>query len=113
MRTFPAAFLLASAVLLAGCSGGSDGGDGGAAPQTHEIAMHSGMYEPAAVTAANGDILRFEAHDTTHSAKTTDGTYDAGDIAQGTSKDVTLGKAGTFTFKCRFHASMQLTVTVA
>lgn len=102
--------LLVATLLLAGCSGGSDGGT--PAGQTTEIAMHNQVYEPAKVTVAKGDVLRFAAHDTAHSARTMDGSYDAGDIAQGQSKDVAMDRAGTFVFKCRFHSAMQLTVTV-
>lgn len=105
------ATLAVVALLLAGCSGGS-GTDPGATPQTHDIAMHGGVYEPSKVTVAKGDTLQFEAHDTTHSARTMDGTYDAGDIPQGGAKDLVMGTAGTFVFKCRFHPSMQLTATV-
>ena len=107
-----AACLLASAVLLAGCSGGGSDPEDATPPVTKEIAMHGGMYEPDRVTVNKGDTLRFAAHDTMHSAKTMDGSYDAGDIAQGTEKDVVMGKAGTFVFKCRFHGAMQLTATV-
>lgn len=95
---------------LAGCA------DSGSTPpptaQTVDIAMHGGVFEPDQVTVAKGTILHFEAHDTTHSAKSTDGTYNAGDIAMGASKDVTLSKAGSFTFKCRFHAGMELSAVV-
>ena len=107
-----AACLLVSCLLLAGCSGGGSDGDGAPAPQTKAIGMHGGTYDPSQVTVRKGDSLRFEAHDATHSAKTMDGSYDAGDIAQGQSKSVVMDKAGTFVFKCRFHPSMQLTATV-
>lgn len=111
MRVLPAALLLASALLLAGCSE-PDPGANTTAPVTHEIAMHSQTYEPSTITVAKGDLLQFQAHDTTHAAKSTDGTYDAGDIPVGTVKDLAMSTAGTFTFKCHFHPPMQLTVTV-
>lgn len=110
MRILPVLLLLTLA--LAGCSS-SGGGDGDASPaEVKEIAMHSQKYEPSTVTVAKGTILRFEAHDTAHSAQTADGMYNSGDIAQGTSKDITMDKAGTFVFHCRFHPAMQLTATV-
>lgn len=105
---------LALPVLLIGLAGCTDPDSAPSAPgQTVLIAMHGGIFEPDTLAAAKGTILQFEAHDATHSAKTTDGTYNAGDIAMGSSKDVTLSKAGSFTFKCRFHAGMELDVTVS
>ena len=110
VRLLVASVLLASTLALAGC------GDGGGKETTdapvQDIAMHGGLYEPGSVTVAKGTILRFEAHDTTHSARTQDGRYDAGDVAVGQHKDVTMDKAGTYVFQCRFHSGMRLTATV-
>lgn len=107
------AFALALVLLLVGLAGCSDSGSPAADGPTIPIAMHGGVFEPDTLTASKGTILRFEAHDVMHSAKTTDGTYNAGDIAADSSKSVTLSKAGSFTFKCRFHAGMELDVVVS
>lgn len=109
MRALAVALLLLL-VALAGCS---DSGSPAPAGQTVTIAMHGGVFDPDTLTAAKGTVLKFESHDTTHSARTTDGTYNAGDIPVDTSKSVTLSKAGSFTFKCRFHAGMELDVVVS
>jgi plastocyanin len=113
MRAWVAVSLL-SMMFLAGCSGGGGGSDSdGGDAEVKEIAMHNQMYEPSTTTVTKGTILRFEAHDTTHTAQTSDGAYNSGDIAQGSQKDITMDKTGTFVFHCRFHSKMQLTVTVA
>lgn len=104
---------LALPLLLVGLAGCTDPDPAPTPAPTVTIAMHGGIYEPDTLTATKGTVLHFEAHDAMHSAKTTDGTYNAGDIAMGSSKDVTLSKAGSFTFKCRFHAGMELDVTVS
>ncbi len=98
---------------LAGCSDPDPLPPPSVQPVVVAVAMHSGIYDPDTLSVAQGAVLRFQAHDTMHSAKSTDGTYNAGDIAMGTSKDVTLSKAGAFTFECRFHAGMVLDVQVS
>lgn len=103
--------LLVTALALAGCSG-SGGDPDEDAPEVKEIAMHNQMYEPSTVTVAKGGVLRFEAHDTAHTAQTTDGMFNTGRIEQGTSRDVVMGTAGTFVFHCQYHSKMQLTATV-
>ena len=109
--------LLATLVLTAGClaeepAEDGDDGDGGAAAQVHDVGMHNRVFDPSSLSVPKGHTLRFAAHDTMHSAGSTNGVYDAGDIPQGQSKDMLLDQAGTFTITCRFHPGMQMALTV-
>jgi plastocyanin len=110
-------------VLLPGClvkvaDDEADGGDGEgttngpAGPWVEEVAMHDQRFEPSSLTVARNDTIHFFAQDATHSVQSTNGVYDQGDVAQGESVNLIANLAGTYTFQCRFHASMRMSLTV-
>lgn len=114
----PSIALLALAVvpLLAGCS------DDGVEPQpdaaVHDVYIHGNAFDPAATAATSlampaGDTLRFENHDAHAHTATILGGLDSGDIAgNGGEHRFHDMPAGTYTFACRHHPGMRVTVTV-
>lgn len=116
MRPFALVALVLCASLLAGCSGA---GNGEAKPpaREHAIAIHGTDYHPNTLVAAAGDSLWFENHEAvphTATAKASPmGDLESGDIApDGGDHTVTDLKAGAYTFTCRHHSNMRLSVTV-
>lgn len=65
----------------------------------------SGLHVGDVVTWQNDDILR-------HTATARDKSFDI-DLPPHSSKELTLKKAGTFAFYCKFHPGMTGTLVVA
>lgn len=101
--------LLASAsfvlvTLLAGCS---DGGEVGA-----EVAIHNFVFDPASITVADGESVRFVNHDTARHTATADGGAFELDLAGGEEGTVKVDP-GTYQYHCKLHASMRGTLVVS
>ncbi len=112
-----AVLLWVSSLALAGCS---DAGDTPPAPTTDdgapdaEVSIHGFAFDPKTLSVQVGDRVRFTNHDSAaHTATADDGSWDTGSLGGGDSDDVAFDQAGTISYKCRFHASMTGTVTVA
>ncbi|MEK6974823.1 MAG: cupredoxin domain-containing protein [Candidatus Thermoplasmatota archaeon] len=103
------------AVLLAGCSG-ANAADDVPAVQVNDVAIHGMQYAPRTMMMASGDSLRFENHETRmHTATAVAspmGDLDSGDLALGETHVFEGMQPGTYTFTCKHHADMRLTVTV-
>jgi plastocyanin len=102
-----ASLLFLSALTLAGCSS--------EAPLGAEGAIHGNTFDPATFTIDKGERIHFANHDSVEHSVTADGSgggsFDR-DIEGGEEGDVTFPNAGTFTFHCKYHASMRGSVTV-
>jgi plastocyanin len=113
----PAVAAIALAVLVSACGSHS-------APPTHSASTprHSGTtrvtisgyaYQPTKITAAPGTKITFTNHDqTAHTATSKKTGFDSGTIKPGKSATITVGKPGTYTYYCQFHAFMHATITV-
>jgi plastocyanin len=116
-----------TAVLLTSCGGG--GGNSGSATQSASSASGSGQgsagggdavsisnfkFSPGTVTVKSGTKVTVANNDgTAHTATSDDGsTFDTGDIDPGSSKTVTLSKAGTVKYHCSIHPFMHGTIVV-
>jgi plastocyanin len=130
--------LVAAAVLLAaGCSSSnkSSSGSSTSAPSTLPVPSSSSTeatssgngasaaptkvtikdfaFGPKSVTVKVGQSVEFTNTDgVTHTATSTSGAFDTGDLDSGASKAVTFAHAGTFPYHCSIHNSMTGTVTV-
>ena len=96
-----------SAVLLAAA--------GPAAAAEHVVRMAGNAYEPAAVEAKVGDVIRFVNDDADwHEVfvPTADFALDLGKQEQGTETTLTLTRPGTFEVECVHPLPMLLTVEV-
>jgi plastocyanin len=96
-----------SAVLLAAA--------GPAAAAEHVVRMAGNAYEPAAVEAKVGDVIRFVNDDADwHEVfvPTADFALDLGKQEQGTETTLTLTRPGTFEVECVHHLPMLLAVEV-
>ncbi len=70
-------------------------------------------FQPQNVTIKKGDTLVWTNNDQmAHTVTSTDKSVDSGDIASGKTFSFTFTKAGKFTYNCKYHPSMQGTVTV-
>ena len=64
------------------------------------------------VSGAAGDVIEWTNKDfVAHTATADDKSFDTGKVDTGQSKRVTVRKAGTFGYFCRYHAGMRGTVT--
>ena len=96
-----------SAVLLAAA--------GPAAAAEHVVRMAGNAYEPAAVEAKVGDVIRFVNDDADwHEVfvPTAGFALDLGKQEQGTETTLTLTRPGTFEVECVHHLPMLLAVEV-
>lgn len=98
------ALALSVLTLLAGCS---EGGASGSA----NVDIHGFKFDPATITIQRGDSVTFTNHDS--AAHTATGTgFDTGSLSTDASKAITFSTAGTFQYRCTFHASMTGTIVV-
>ena len=107
--------VLGATMLAVAACGGSGGGTdtttgGGAEGATITIAdfAFSGPSSVAVgdtVTVVNND-------DTAHTWSATDGTFNSGNLAPGTSFSFTFEEAGTFPYVCQIHPTMSGTIEV-
>ena len=125
--TTTAAALCAGA-LLAACGSSSGAGTGAhttavshpatttaatSAPvASGTVTIHNYMFMPMAVTVKEGGKLTFTNDDATSHTATAAGAFDTGTIRPGKSVTITFKKAGTFSYKCLFHAFMTAKITV-
>lgn len=86
---------------------------GGAAASTDKVTIADFAFDPETIRVDAGtEVTWTNADDATHTATADDGSFDTGDLGKGDSKSVTLRKAGTYTYFCRFHPFMKATVEV-
>jgi plastocyanin len=115
-----AGLLLAIAMaLLAGC-GSDSGADQSTSGSTASAAGATAVtikdytYKPASITVPVGTTVKFTNEDSTpHTATSKQpDVFESGSIDTGKTGEVTLKKAGTFTYYCLFHPFMKGTIVV-
>lgn len=119
---------LVIALLVAACSSGSattaptsapaaattapsagGGGAGGSA-----VAIKDFSFDPVTLTAKVGqEITWTNQGNAAHTVTFDTGGIDSGSLSSGATFKHTFDAAGTFTYHCSFHSSMQGTVTVS
>jgi plastocyanin len=119
-RSARAAVLLpiaAAVVLVGGCGGDRETtGTTAAAPSSGPSAVKivDYAYAPPEMTVAAGSTVKFTNQDSTAHTVTSKGSgaFDSGTIEPGKTGEITLDKAGTYSYYCVFHPFMKGTVTV-
>ncbi len=142
MNTHPrlSAVLLAGALALSACGGGSASDGSGStgndrstssAPTTSadepstdqqggdnatDVTIADFSFDPDQVEVAVGDTVTFEnTDDATHTATAEDGdpdSFDTGELATGDSKEVTFDEPGDYEYYCSIHDYMKGTIRV-
>ena len=74
----------------------------------------SSSYSPSPLTMRVGQVVNWHNLDSIEHSATLDGVFDSGHIPAFSAHDnaVTMGKAGTFTYRCTIHAGMTGTIIV-
>ena len=84
------------------------------APSDAAVTISGFAFDPASLDVAVGTTVTWTNQDATqHTVTAADGSFDSGGLAQGATFSQTFDTAGTFSYACKFHPTMQATVTVA
>ena len=84
-----------------------------ASAATTDVAVKNFSFSPEQVTVPVGGTVKWTNGDTTsHTITANDGSFDSGSTAAGGTFERTFTAAGTFTYFCAIHTSMQGTVQV-
>jgi plastocyanin len=86
-----------------------------AAPaSTGSLTIKSFAFTPTPLSAKTGATITITNNDTTdHTVTDSGGAFDTGHIASGTSKTITVTKAGTYAYHCNIHQFMKGVLQVA
>jgi plastocyanin len=80
---------------------------------THSVAIADFAYTPATLTITAGDTVTWTNQDSAvHTATSTTGAFDSGDLAQGESYSLTFTAPGTFAYLCTPHPEMTAQIVV-
>jgi plastocyanin len=80
---------------------------------THAITISDFAFAPATLTVTAGDTITWTNEDSVvHTATSTTGAFDTGELAQGESSSVTFTAPGTYAYICSPHPDMTGQVTV-
>ena len=83
---------------------------------THAVTIADFAFSPPTLTITAGDTVTWTNEDqVVHTATSTTGAFDSGDLAQGASFSFTFTTPGTYTYLCTPHPSMtgQIVVVAA
>jgi amicyanin len=79
----------------------------------HAIEIVDFAFSPASLTISVGDTVTWTNADAVvHTATSTSGAFDSGDLAQGESYSLTFTAAGTYDYLCTPHPSMTGTIVL-
>ena len=101
MRAVSIALVIAGALAgVMGCGGKHD-------PVLHTITIARIAYQPASLTIASGDTVRWVNHDIVpHTATAKDGHWDSPPLQPGARWDTVIVTRGREPYGCRFHPTM-------
>jgi plastocyanin len=102
-----------AAMSLASCSSSSKTSTPASQPPSSAPALtiKNFAFSPNPLTVTVGETVIVTNNDTTaHTTTDSGGAFDTGAIAPGTSKTITIAKAGTYHFHCNIHPSMKGTI---
>jgi plastocyanin len=86
----------------------------GAGSATVDVDIRGSAYQPASVSVAVGDTVRWTNRDpVTHTVSSDTGAFESGDLALNQAYSFTFMAPGTYAYSCFWHPSMSGTVTVA
>ncbi len=100
----------ATSADVAGTSGGSPATSD---PTEVHVIISEFAFDPPSVSVTPGSTIVFEnKDDSDHTATASDGSFNTGTIARGTSKSVVVDQSGSFAYRCSFHPFMKGVVKV-
>jgi plastocyanin len=110
--------VLAGALLLAACGGGTATTSGTSDPSGSSvgtsITISNFMFMPMSLTVSPGASIKVTNKDSvTHTLTSTGGQFSTGDISQNQTKTIRVPmKAGTYHYICEIHQYMMGTIIV-
>ena len=116
--TVTVALVLALALTLLSCGGGSTTTTVGGATTTGvqtgtQVAIKNLTFSPHAVTIKVGENVTWTNEDSVnHTVVANNGEFQSGSLANGDTFTFTFAAAGTFAYHCSVHPSMTGTVVV-
>ena len=96
--------------LVAFCALDANAAD--AAARTHTVVIEEFSFNPPALTLHRGDRIVWRNKDLVPHTATSHGVFDSRSIAPGSSWTYVARKAGTLSYVCTFHPTMQASLTV-
>lgn len=123
--------LVAGAMLISACSGSTGGTTTTAAPQLTttttaattttivvggtEVSIENFVFGPSNLAVSVGDTIAWTNDETVvgHTTTSDDGLWDSKVLSPGDTFEFTFTEAGTFTYFCTLHPSMQAAITVS
>ena len=89
----------------------NDGGKG--ATGSLAVTIQNFAFNPATLSVPAGTVVTWTNRDTVpHTATSTQGTFDSGNLNPGQSFSFTCEQAGSYDYVCQYHPNMRGTVTV-
>ena len=80
---------------------------------TVDVTIANFAFSPDTLTVKVGTTVKWTNQDSaTHNVTAEDNSFKSGDLNQGDSFSFTFTTAGTYAYRCGFHASMKATITV-
>jgi plastocyanin len=78
-----------------------------------DVTIANFAFSPDTLTVKVGTTVKWTNQDSaTHNVTAEDNSFKSGDLNQGDSFSFTFTTAGTYAYRCGFHASMKATITV-
>ena len=102
-------------MLIAGCGGGDSGSatanspsSSASSPGSTGVTISDFKFKPNPLTAQSGASVKVTNDDSaSHTVTADDGhSFDTGTLGQGSSKTISVAKAGTYPYHCSIHAFM-------
>lgn len=80
---------------------------------THDVAIRGHAFQPAELTVAAGDSVRFTNNDgAPHDATADNGAFGTARLGNGDSDTITLAEPGVYEYHCSIHTNMRAVITV-
>ena len=111
LRSMCLVVALAVPLGLAGCGGSTPAAP--ASGTAANVSIKNFSFSPAILTAKVGTLTVMNNDTTDHTMTDSGGAFDTGHIAPGTTRSITVTKAGTYSYHCNIHSSMKGTIQVS
>ena len=77
------------------------------------VNMNANRFEPQTLTITVGTTVEWANFDKTpHTVTALDGSFDSGEVPEGSTYSHTFTKPGTYKYRCKFHKGMTGTIFV-
>ncbi len=107
MKLVRAAAVVAAVFLGSGCGGSSHRTPAPASTTENGVTISGFAFHPTPLSAHVGETITVVNRDgATHTFTADDHSFDSGRLSPGSSAQVKLTKAGTFTYHCSIHSFM-------